>query len=192
MERIATTLFGRTRRALLARLYLEPEREFRLRELARLTGISAGSVLHELKQLQAAELVRRSEGRGLVTYRVNPASPVFDELRRIVEKTSGIDGIVREALAAAGKRIRLALIYGSVARGTNRAASDLDVLVVGEIGFDALVRLLQPAEQRIGREISPRLYSPSEFRKKRSSDRFLKSVLAGPLIVLIGKLDDAR
>ena len=192
MERIATTLFGKTRRALLARLYLEPEREFRMRELARLTGISAGSVLHELKQLQAAELVRRSEDRDLVTYRANPASPVFEELRGIVEKTSGIDGVVREALRAAGKKIRLALIYGSVAKGTNRSASDLDVLVVGGIGFDALVRLLRPAEERIRREISPRLYSPEEFRKKRSADRFLKSVLAGPLIVLIGKLDGAR
>lgn len=192
MERIATTLFGKTRRALLARLYLEPEREFRMRELARLTGISAGSVLHELKQLQAAELVRRSEDRDLVTYRANPASPVFEELRGIVEKTSGIDGVVREALRAAGKKIRLALIYGSVAKGTNRSGSDLDVLVVGGIGFDALVRLLRPAEERIRREISPWLYSPEEFRKKRSADRFLKSVLAGPVIVLIGKLDGAR
>src|SRR5688572_11879885 len=146
MERIATTLFGKTRRALLARLYLEPEREFRMRELARLTGISAGSVLHELKQLQAAELVRRSEDRDLVTYRANPASPVFQELRGIVEKTSGIDRVVREALLAAGKKIRLALIYGSVAKGTNRSGSDLDVLVVGDIGFDALIRLLHPAE----------------------------------------------
>ena len=192
MERIATTLFGKTRRALLARLYLEPEREFRMRELARLTGISAGSVLHELKQLQAADLVRRSEDRALVTYRANPASPVFEELRGIVEKTSGIDDVVRQALLAAGKKIRLALIYGSVAKGTNRAAGDLDVLIVGDVAFDALVRLLQPAEQRIGREISPRLYSPQEFRKKRSTDRFLKSVLASPVIVLIGKLNDAR
>jgi predicted nucleotidyltransferase len=192
MERIATTLFGKTRRALLARLYLEPEREFRMRELARLTGISAGSVLHELKQLQAADLVRRSENRDLVTYRANPASPVYAELRGIVEKTSGIDGIVREALLSAGKKIRLALIYGSVAKGTNRAGSDLDVLVAGDISFEALVRLLQPVEARIGREISPRLYSPAEFRKKRSNDRFLKSVLAGPVTVLIGRLSDAR
>ena len=191
MERIATTLFGKTRRALLARLFLEPERQFRLRELSRLTGISAGSVLHELKQLQAADLVRRTEERDLVTYRANPASPVFGELRGIVEKTSGIDGMVRKALLAAGRKIRLALIYGSVAKGTNRADSDLDVLVVGDIGFESLVRLLQPVEERIGREISPRLYSPAEFRTKRTTDRFLKSVLSGPLNVLIGKLDDA-
>ncbi|MGQ0545561.1 MAG: nucleotidyltransferase domain-containing protein, partial [Betaproteobacteria bacterium] len=128
----------------------------------------------------------------LVTYRANPASPVFEELRGIVEKTSGIDDMARQALLAAGRKIRLALIYGSVAKGTNRAGSDLDVLVVGDIAFDALVRLLQPVEQRIGREISPRLYSPAEFRSKRSSDRFLKSVLAGRVIPLIGSLDDAR
>lgn len=192
MERIAATLFGKTRRALLARLFLEPQRDFRLRELARLTGISAGSVLHELKQLQAADLVRRTEERNLVTYRANPASPVFEELRGIVEKTSGIDGMVREALSGAGRKIRLALIYGSVAKGTNRASSDVDVLVVGDIAFEPLVRLLQPVEERIGREISPRLYSTAEFRAKRSSDRFLKSVLSGPVTVLIGELDGAR
>jgi predicted nucleotidyltransferase len=192
MERLAATLFGKTRRAVLARLYLEPEREFRLRELARLTGVSAGSVLHELKQLQAADLVTRTVERDLVTYRANPASPVYAELRGIIEKTSGIDALVREALGKAGNKIRLAFIYGSIAKGANRSRSDLDVLVVGDIQFDALVRLLQPVEERIGREISPRLYSPEEFRKKRASDRFLKSVLGGPTIALIGRLDDAR
>jgi len=192
MERLATTLFGKTRRALLARLYLEPEREFRMRELSRLTGISAGSVLHELKQLQAADLVTRTEARDLVTYRANPASPVFEELRGIMEKTSGIDDLVRQALRKAGRKIQLALIYGSIAKGTNRSGSDLDVLVVGEIEFGALVKLLQPVERRIGREISSRLYAPDEFRSKRASDRFLKSVLAGPTIVLMGDLNDAR
>lgn len=192
MDRLAATLFGKTRRALLARLYLEPERQFRLRELARLTGISAGSVLHELKQLQAADLVTRTAERELVTYRANPASPVYAELRGIIEKTSGIDDLVRQALRKAGRKVRLAFIYGSIAKGTNRSGSDLDVVVVGDIRFDALVRLLQPVEERIGREISPRLYAAEEFRKKRTSDRFLKSVLSGPTVALIGTLDDAR
>ena len=117
---------------------------------------------------------------------------MFEELRGIMEKTSGIDDLVRQALRKAGRKIQLALIYGSIAKGTNRSGSDLDVLVVGEIEFGALVKLLQPVERRIGREISPRLYAPDEFRSKRASDRFLKSVLAGPTIVLMGDLNDAR
>ena len=192
MEQIAITLFGKTRRAVLSHLFLEPQRAFRLRELGRLTGISAGSVQHELKHLLQADLITRTEEAGLVTYRANTASPVYEHLRGIVEKTSGIDSLVREALQKAGKQIRLALIYGSIAKGANRSRSDLDLLVVGTLGFEKLMKLLHPVEARIGREISPRLYSPKELAQKRASDRFLGSVLDGPKILLIGQLDDAR
>ena len=193
MERIAATLFGKTRRAVLARLFLEPQREYRLRELARLAGISAGSVQQELRQLVAADLALRRESGAQVTYRANTASPVFGELRALVEKTSGIEQLLRRALAPAARRIRLALIYGSIARGTNRATSDLDLLVVGSIGFEELLRLLGPAEKKIGREVSPRLYSEQEFReRRRRGDRFLCAVLRGPRVMLLGELDDAR
>jgi uncharacterized protein len=192
MEQIAATLFGKTRRHLLSRLFLEPERAFRLRELSRLTGISAGSVQHELKQLLHADLIARAEDAGLVTYRANRASPVFEELRAIMEKTSGIDAMIRDALEKAAKKIRHAFIYGSIAKGTNKARSDVDLLVVGSVEFDALLALLRPVEERIGRKISPRLFSPEEFERKRRTDRFLKSVLSGPKIALLGSLDDAR
>lgn len=193
MERIAATLFGKTRRAVLAKLFLEPAREYRLRELARLTGISAGSVQHELKQLVAADLALRSENGTRVTYQANAASPVYDELRALVEKTSGIEDLLRRALRPATKKIRLALIYGSIARGANRARSDLDLLVLGTIPFAELLRLLGPAERKIGREVSPRLFTESEFRARlHKGDRFLKSVMQGPKIVLLGNIDDAR
>jgi predicted nucleotidyltransferase len=193
MERIAATLFGKTRRAVLARLFLEPQREYRLRELARLAGISAGSVQQELRQLVAADLALRLESGAQVSYRANTASPVFGELRALVEKTSGIEQLLRRALEPAARRIRLALIYGSIARGTNRATSDLDLLVVGAIGFEELLRLLGPAEKKIGREVSPRLYSEQEFReRRRRGDRFLSAVLRGPRVMLLGELDDAR
>lgn len=193
MERIAATLFGKTRRAVLARLFLEPQREYRLRELARLAGISAGSVQQELRQLVAADLALRRESGAQVTYRANMASPVFGELRALVEKTSGIEQLLRRALEPAARRIRLALIYGSIARGTNRATSDLDLLVVGSIGFEELLRLLGPAEKKIGREVSPRLYSEQEFReRRRRGDRFLSAVLRGPRVMLLGELDASR
>lgn len=192
MERIAATLFGKTRRAVLARLFLEPQREYRLRELARLAGISAGPVQQELRQLVAADLALRRESGAQVTYRANTASPVFGELRALVEKTSGIEQLLRGALQPAARRIRLALIYGSIARGTNRATSDLDLLVVGSLGFEELLRLLGAAEKKIGREVSPRLYSEREFRERRKrGDRFLAAVLRGPRVMLLGELDDA-
>ena len=192
MERIAATLFGKTRRAVLAKLFMEPEREFRLRELSRLTGISAGSVQHELRQLVGAEIVRRDEERDLVTYRANRACPVFEELQGLVAKTSGIAELIRDALRKAAGRIRLALVYGSVAKGVNRSRSDVDVLVVGSLSFEKLMLLLRPVEERIGREISPRLFSEKEFKARLARrDRFLTSIMGGPVVMLMDKRNDA-
>lgn len=192
MDRLATTLFGKTRRNVLAKLFIEPQRDFRLRELARLTGISAGSVQHEIRQLVAADIVSRDEKGGLVTYRANPRCQIFEALRTIVEKTSGIDDLVREALQPAADRIRFAFIYGSIAKGVNRARSDLDLLVVGSIEFADLVGLLTSVEERIGREISPRLLSEKEFRLRlKRRDRFLTAVMEGPKIAVLGNSDDA-
>ena len=193
MERAAATLFGKTRRAVLAKLFLDFQREFRLRELARLTGISSGTVQHELRKLAAAGLVRRTERNDLVLYRANADSPIFAELRAIVEKTSGIEDLLRQTLEPASASIRLALIYGSIAKGTDRARSDLDLLVVGAMSFGELVTLLQPAEAKIGREISPRLFSEKDFRRRlRNRDRFLTSIVQGPTIALMGDMGDAR
>jgi len=193
MERLATTLFGKTRRNVLAKLYLEPQRDFRLRELARLTGISSGSIQHELRQLVAADIASREEKSGLVTYRANPHCPIFEALRTIAEKTSGIEDLVRDALRPAAAKIRYAFIYGSIAKGVNRARSDLDLLIVGSIEFTDLVRLLAPVEERIGREISPRLFSEREFRLRlKRRDRFLTAVMDEPRIAVLGSADDAR
>lgn len=193
MERLATTLFGKTRRKVLAKLYLEPQRDFRLRELARLTGISSGSIQHELRQLVVADIASREEKSGLVTYRANPECPIFEALRTIAEKTSGIEDLVRGALRPAAARIRYAFIYGSIAKGVNRARSDLDLLVVGSIEFTDLIRLLAPVEERIGREISPRLFSEKEFRLRlKRRDRFLTAVMDEPRIAVLGSADDAR
>ena len=193
MERIATTLFGKTRRAIFTALLLDPHREFRLRELSRLTGISAGSIQHDLRQLISADLVRRENRNGQIIYRANVACPVFSELAAIVEKTSGIDALLREALGPFADKIVFAFIYGSIAQGKNRARSDVDVLVVGSISFRDLVGALAPLEEKLGREISPRLYTKKEFQTRlRKRDPFLVAVMNERKIVIMGAVDDTR
>jgi len=104
-----------------------------------------------------------------------------------------VEDLVRDALKPAAGRIRLAYIEGSITKGANRSRSDLDLLVVGGIAFGETMDLLRLAEQRIGREISPRLFSEKEFGlRRRKHDRFLISLGHGPKIVLMGKIDDAR
>lgn len=192
MEKLSSTLFGKTRRALLSKFFVEPEREFRLREISRITSISAGSVQHELKQLLDADLVVQKREHGLVTYRANRASPIYDELRSIIEKTSGINELIRKSLEPVADKIRCAFIYGSIAKGSSKSRSDVDLLVVGSLDFGDLVKRLHPVEGRIGREISPRLFSEREFRKRLASkDRFLSSVLAGRIVPIVGELNVA-
>lgn len=192
MEKLSSTLFGKTRRALLSRLFVEPDRDFRLREISRLTSISPGSVQYELKQLLDADLVVQKREHGLVTYRANKASPIYDELRSIVEKTSGINELIRKSLEPVADRIRCAFIYGSIAKGSNKSRSDVDLLVVGSIEFGDLVKRLHPVEERIGREISPRLFSEREFKKRLAGkDRFLSSVLAERVVPIVGDMNVA-
>ena len=192
MDLVATTLFGKARRVVLGQLFLDPQRDFRLRELARLGQSSPGALQHEIKQLVAADLVTRTEKNGLVTYRANARSPIHAELRAIIEKTSGIEGLLRQALLPFTREIRLAMIYGSIAKGVNTSASDLDLLVVGAIPFAALMKLVAPVEERIAREISPRVFSVEEFEARLGrKDRFLTAVMRGPKVVLIGSVDDA-
>ena len=193
MERIAATLFGKTRRAILTALFLDPHRGFRLRELSRLAGISAGSIQHELRQLISADLVRRENKNGQILYGANVACPIFSELAAIVEKTSGIEFVLREALGPLADRIFLAFVYGSIAKGENRARSDVDVLVVGSISFKELIGALTPSEEKLGREISPRLYTKREFQARLGKkDPFLDMVMNEHKIVLMGAIDDAR
>lgn len=189
----ASILFGKTRQGLLALLFSHPERDFYLRELARLTGISAGTVQHELGNLLRADLVTRAKSGNRIHYRANQIHPIFSDLRAIVEKTSGMPDLLRQALAPVSDGISFAFIYGSTAKGTSRSSSDVDLLVVGTVDLTELVALLSPIQERLQREINPRLYSPKEFAAKlKARDRFLSSVVRGPKLMILGQFDEPR
>jgi len=186
-DAVADLLFGRARRELLALLYTREKQSFYLRELARLTGISAGTTQRELRDLERVGLVR-SERRGRqIFYQANRLSPVFDALRALLEQTMGAPDLVRAAIAGLADKISYAGIYGSLADGTLSPSSDIDVLVVGEVEFSEVTDALAPAEQRLGRPVNPSLYTPAEFQRGLKDRRhFLTTILGRPLIDLIG------
>lgn len=192
MEAAASVLFGKTRQAALAILFDQPERVYYLRELARQAGISPGALQHELGQLQKADLIERSQDGNRVTYRANTAHPIFPELQSIVRKTCGLPAQIKAGLDPYAGRIRFAALYGSVAKGSNHARSDVDLLIVGDISLEQALAAVVPVESRIGREIGVRLYNAEDFRKRRAQgDPFLNNVLGGPITQLIGTPDDA-
>jgi len=188
MEKIASTLFGKTRQAVLAWLMQSPVKGYYVRELARLTGIGPGTIKYELDNLAEADLVTRLKDGNRVVYQANTHSPIYEELSAIVGKTSGIPLAIGKALSRFGGKIERAYIYGSLAKGTNQSRSDVDLLVVGEVPLATLVSSLAPIEKTIRREISVRLISRQEFAEKmRKQDRFLGGLMKGPLIPVKGE-----
>jgi len=188
---LSETLFGRTRGAVLSVLYGHVGEGFYLRQLARLTNIALGPVQREIRQLVEAGLVSKKTIGTQTLYSANRESPVFREIKGLVTKTVGMHDVLAEALSSLRDEINLAFVYGSVARSREREHSDVDVMVVGNVDFDAIVVKLRDAEKTLNREINPTVYSIREFSKKLRGN-FLKTVLTEKKLFIIGDEDDLR
>jgi len=159
-------MFSPYRRALLAVLLLRPDERFHVRELGRMTGISAGSLHRELKGMAAAGLLVRERTGNQVFYRADTTCPIFEELASIFRKTSGLATLLQSALTELADRIDVAFVFGSVARGQQTAGSDLDVCVLGEVTLREVVKALAPVNETVGREINPVVMAVAGFAKR--------------------------
>ncbi len=180
-------LFGSYRKRVLGLLLLVPDRRYHVRELARLTGTTAGTLHKELARLAAAELLRRSvEGRH-VYYQANVECPIYPELAALFRKTTGLAEVLREALLPLAGKVRFAFVFGSVARGEEHSGSDVDVMLLGEVDFVEAVQRLHPCQQQLRREVNPVIYRPEEFlRRLAAGDPFIREVMEAPRLYLIG------
>jgi len=180
-------LFGKVRRAILGLLFSHTRETFYLRQIVRASGYGLGPVQRELKLLADAGIIRRAVRGRQVYFQANPECPIFPELKSLMIKTTGIGDILRVALAPIAGQIKIAFIYGSLARGEEGPRSDIDLLVVGDSEYSDVVVKLQTAQQTLAREINPTVYPLSEFKAKvRANHHFLTSVLKSPKIYLIG------
>jgi len=189
---IGDVLFSKTQQAVLRLLYGQPGRTFYAKELIGLAKMGSGSVQRELERLTAAGLIMVRSIGNQRHYQANPRAPIFDELRGIVFKTFGVADHLRAALAPLAGRIQAAFIYGSVARGTDAASSDIDVMILAEdISFPEVLTALSLAEQDVGRPVNPAVYGIAEWRRKlEDKGGFLQRVMKQPRIFLIGTDDD--
>lgn len=188
---LADALFTATQQRLFSLLFGQPERSFFVTEIIDLAGVGRGAIQRELSRLEQAGLLIAEKRGNQKHYRGNPDAPIFDELCSIVRKTVGMETQIREALAPYVMRISAAIIYGSVAKKTDTATSDIDLLVIAdELTLEELYSALSPAEQQLGRPINPTLLTTRELHKRRASgNTFLERVLSGPVSPLIGELD---
>ena len=188
---LGRVLFGRTRQRLLSWLLLRPDEAFYLRELVRLTGAGQGGVQRELDLLTNAGILQRTVRGRHVYFQADRRCPVFEELSAIIAKTVGLVDILRECLQPIADRIVIAFVFGSLARGAARDTSDLDLLVIGDVSFGAVVDTLAPAQTTLAREVNPAVYTPREFSAKiRRGHHFLSAVLSQPKVFVLGGPDE--
>lgn len=187
---MANALFTNSQARVLRWLFGHPERSFHLSELRRLTGLASASLQRELNRLAEAELIHSERVGNLRRFQANPQSPVFHELIALTRKTLGIEPMLREALQPMESRLRVAFVYGSVAKQTDTAQSDIDLMLVGEqLRLSDVLDLLIPLETELGRKINPACYTPAEFERRRAeADSFVNRVLAQPILPLIGNI----
>ena len=190
---LCSGLFGKTRQAVLALLYGRADSSFYTKQILDAVKIGRGTVQRELKNLtDTGIIIREVQGRQ-VYYRANARCPIFDELKSIVRKTFGVADVIRQSLTTKADKIRVAFIFGSMARSTDDRRSDIDLMVVGRLSFGDVVSLLGPAEQKLAREVNPVVYPVAEFKKKVKEDHhFVKTVLEDEKIFVIGDEDELR
>lgn len=180
-------LFGQTRRSILALFFVHSTELFYLRQIARLVDGGLGAVQREIRSLLAAGLIRGTVRGKQILYQAETNNPIFPELKSLIAKTFGVVGIIREALMPLAERIEVAFVYGSVARQEERAESDVDLLIVGDVRFSEVVLALTPAQKSLARDINPTVYPAKEFRTKVArSNHFLTSVLEEKKLYVIG------
>ena len=189
-QKLTSLLFPEYRRRVLGLLLLRPEESLHGREVARRTGLPPGTIARELTRLADVGLLRREKRGNQQVYSANTSAPIFAELAGILRKTSGLGDVLSAALAPLAGRVKLAFVFGSIARAEEGAHSDIDVLLVGEAGFRDVVEALYPAQATLGREINPRVFGVDEFAAKARSEPFLRDVLSRPKIFLIGNAHD--
>jgi DNA-binding transcriptional ArsR family regulator len=185
MNLLAQLVCSRARAEILRVLFGLRGGEVHLREIQRRTGFALGTVRPDVEKLVKVGLVTRRKDGNRVYYAANEAHPLVDDIRRLVLKTVGLTDLLAESLT--DDRIRCALVFGSVAAGTAGAESDVDLLVVGDIGLRKLAELLAGVGDRLGREINPHVLSPAEFAKRvQAKEHFVSSVMRSAKIFVKG------
>ncbi len=189
--RLVEVLFGAYRRQVLGLLLLRSDETFHVREIARLTGVAAGSLHRELKLLTEAGLLSRTTVGNQVRYQVDRNCPIYPELTGIFRKTAGLADVLRDALAPLEGKFALAFVFGSVARAKDGVYSDIDLLVVGSVSFTAVVQACNGARERLGRDVNPVVMTRASFRAKyKNEDRFVARIAKEPKIFVLGDANE--
>jgi predicted nucleotidyltransferase len=185
---LADALFSGTQQRVLGLLFGQPERSFYATELINLAGVGSGAVQRELASLSQSGLVTVKPVGNQKHYQANPDSPIYAELCGIVRKTVGLAEPLRTALAPLASQIKVAFVYGSIAKKEDTASSDIDLMLVSDtLTFGDTILALEGATALLGREVNPNIFTPQDFAKRlKEGGSFVSRVMAQPKVWLIG------
>ena len=185
MDTLSEILSSRSRAAIFRLLFSGIEKELHVREIQRRSTLNDSTIRQELRKLVRLDLVKGRKDSNRVYYRANKENPLYPELRNLVIKTTGVADVLREVFRDG--RIHAAFVFGSLAGGEETAGSDVDLLVIGEIGFRSLSELLSGVSEKIGREINPYVMNKDEYSKRvKSNEHFITHILKSPKIFIVG------
>ncbi len=192
MTNLSDALFTKVQQRVLGLLYGQPNRSFHTNEIIRFAQSGTGSIQRELEKLTNSGLLTATFIGNQKHYQANPSNPLYAELHSIVLKTFGLADVLKLALEPIASDIRIAFIYGSIAKRSDTATSDIDIMVLSDtLTYADLFPLLVQSESKLGRSIHPTFYSPTEWaRKKQANNNFVIQVISQPKIFLIGGDDD--
>lgn len=184
-------LFPQIRKQILATLILHSNHSWYLSDLAKHLHKTPSSLQRELAALTQAGILLQTKNGNRTYYKANKECPFFPELLGMLIKTAGLVDVVSDALSPVASKIRLAFIFGSIAKNEDRSDSDVDLLIVGNLNLVDLSKILSGVESRLARAVNPVLYSESEFRDKlQKGNHFLTAVLAEPKLFILGTEND--
>jgi predicted nucleotidyltransferase len=188
---LAAALFTKTQQRILGLLFGRPDRTFYASEVIREAGTGSGAAQRELGRLEASGLIVTRRIGNQKHYQANAESPLFGELRNIIVKTVGLVEPLRQALKPIEPEVHSAFVYGSVAKGSDQASSDIDLMVVSDsLSYGDVFGALEKLSRTLGRTVSPTVYTRAEFSKRMKADNaFVSRVLEGPKVWVIGAGD---
>lgn len=191
MSQLGNALFTTTQQKVLGLLYGQPDKSFYTKEILRLTGMGVATIKRELDRMLAAGILSLNKIGNQHHYQANKACPIYSDLLNIVHKTFGVAGVLQDALQPISANIDLAFVYGSISKGTETAASDIDLMVVTDsLAYADVIAELTQAEKILGRTINPTIYNKEQLiNKLESKNAFVTRVMEQPKIWIKGTED---
>ena len=188
MGLLGDALLTKTQQKVLGLLYSRPEKSFYTKEILRLTGMGVATIKRELDRMKAAGILSMSKIGNQHHYQANPSCPIYNELLGIVKKTFGVADVLSQALSPLADEIDWAFVFGSVASGKEKSDSDIDLMIIGTVGFTDAVGALYSIQATLGREINPKIYRKDEWTQMLDNkDAFTKEVMLKPRMDVMGE-----